>query len=88
MKKKLRFTFTGGSIRRVVVNGKKVTLSGTKGSVDLPPGPHIVQWFIQGVPGAKWLFEVTAPPEAQFKREDQIDSDGKDGGSGSIRIKP
>jgi hypothetical protein len=86
--KTLKFSISAGDVRRASVNGVRLPLTNGKGEKSLPPGGHRIQWFVEGVPGVAYDFEVTAPNEAKVKESSKIGSDGKDAGFAKVTINP
>ena len=62
------------------IDGKKLTFSNGTATKNLRQEEHALQWFVKGAPNSNYQVEITAPSEAKFSHEAQLDAAMKDAG--------
>jgi hypothetical protein len=72
----------------VRVDQHDITFEGDTFTHDIPPGQHVVQWFVRGGAGSTYSIEVTQPPEAAFKHSNTLDGSEKDAAHVWITVTP
>jgi hypothetical protein len=62
------------------IDMKKLRFVNGAATRKLGDGPHALQWFVRGSPGASYSIQITSPRAARFAHAATLDRDMKDAG--------
>ncbi|MDQ6886875.1 MAG: hypothetical protein M3068_06225 [Gemmatimonadota bacterium] len=66
MRSSVTITFSGAAYSVLRVDGRALRFDGPDSTVQLPPGPHALTWYVEDAPGTDFDVEIVRPDEARW----------------------
>lgn len=64
----------------VRLNDVEIINGGGKYEAEIPPGVHVLQWYVTGAPGSSYSISVASPVDAEYQLTRKVKKTGKDFG--------